>query len=61
MEPTWDEEDECPCNNDIVRTEDRLPGIDARSTLSRSNAVWEFRDEGKEIVQKINSSPGLEI
>ena len=51
-----DDEDACPCNNDIVRTDFR--GLMPVPLSTSSTAVWEFRDEGKEIVQKINSSPG---
>ena len=52
-----DDEDACPCNNDIVRTDFR--GLTPVPLQSISNAVWEFRDEGKEIVQKQNSNAGL--
>jgi len=54
-----DDEDACPCNNDIVRTDFR--GLMPVPLSRSSTAVWEFRDEGKEIVQKINSSPEVAI
>jgi len=54
-----DDEDACPCNNDIVRTDFR--GLMPVPLTTSSNAVWEFRDEGKEIVQKINSSPEVAV
>ena len=51
-----DEEDACPCNNGIVTTDFR--GLMPVPLSARSDAVWEFRDEGKEIIQKVNSEPG---
>merc|ERR1719154_1019897 len=54
-----DDEDACPCNNDIVRTDFR--GLMPVPLTTSSNAVWEFRDEGKEIVQKVNSEPEVAV
>jgi len=64
-ENDWDgdgilnDEDACPFNNNIARTDFR--GLMPVPLSTRSDAVWEFRDEGKEIVQKINSSPEVAI
>ena len=56
-----DQDDVCPCNNYIARTDFR--GIKAfrmgENSWNQPPPEWKFRDEGKEILQKINSAPGL--
>ena len=58
-----DDEDVCPCNNNIDKTDFR--GIKAlnlgENSYNQDPPVWEFRDDGKEIIQKINSAPGIAI
>lgn len=31
------------------------------SSWNQPDPVWEFRDEGKEIIQEINSAPGIAV
>ena len=56
-----DQDDVCPCNNYISRTDFR--GIKAfgmgENSYGQRPPEWKFKDEGKEILQKINSAPGL--
>ena len=58
-----DDEDVCPCNKNIDKTNFR--GIKALSLgeniYNQDPPVWELRDDGKEIIQKINSAPGIAI
>ena len=58
-----DSEDVCPCNNYIQATDFRgIKTINlAGNAYSQNNPIWEFRDGGKEIYQKINSAPGIAI
>ena len=55
--------DVCPCNNYIDKTDFR--GIQnitlGENSYNQDPPVWEFRDEGREIIQKINSAPGIAI
>ena len=53
--------DVSPCNRNIAMTDFR--GIQPVSLESSPSTppVWEFRDEGKEIVQKVNSDAGIAI
>ena len=58
-----DQDDVCPCNKDIDMTDFR--GITALSMGSNNwtqpPPIWEFRDEGKEIRQFVNSAPGTDF
>lgn len=58
-----DDQDVCPCNNFIAETDFR--GIQnlslGENSFNQPQPVWEFRDEGREILQKINSAPGIAI
>ena len=58
-----DQHDVCPCNNYIEKTDFR--GVMALSmgenTWEQSQPFWEFRDEGKEIRQFVNSAPGTDF
>ena len=58
-----DNEDVCPCNKNIDKTDFR--GIEAltlgENSYNQDPPVWEFTDDGKEILQKINSAPGIAI
>ena len=55
-----DDQDVCPCNNFIADTDFR--GIQdlslGENAWGQAPPVWEFRDEGREILQKVNSAPG---
>ena len=55
--------DVCPCNNYIYKTDFR--GIQNITLGENSDGqdppVWEFRDDGREIIQKFNSAPGIAI
>ena len=56
-----DQDDVCPCNNYIAKTDFR--GIKAFEMGDNSDnqppPEWKFKDEGKEILQEINSAPGV--
>ena len=58
-----DENDVCPCNNYIDKTDFR--GIKnltlGKNSFNQDPPEWEFRDDGKEILQKLNSAPGIAI
>ena len=58
-----DEDDICPCNNYINNTDFR--GVKnltlGKNSYGQDPPVWEFKDDGKEIIQKINSAPGIAI
>ena len=64
-----DSVDVCPCNNYIQATDFR--GFDAidmgQNSFDQGPPVWEFRDEGREIIQTYKSkngwgnSPGIAI
>ena len=58
-----DEFDACPCNIEIEKTDFR--GIQSvclgENVYGQPPPVWEFLDEGKEILQNINSAPGVAI
>ena len=58
-----DDDDVCPCNNYIDKTDFR--GIKnltlGENSYGQEPPVWEFRDDGKEILQKLNSAPGIAI
>jgi len=58
-----DDTDVCPCNNFIAATDFR--GIQnfslGQNSYNQPQPVWEFRDDGREILQKINSAPGIAI
>ena len=58
-----DVEDVCPCNNYIQATDFRgIQAIDlGENDWGQPPPVWEFKDEGREIIQKINSAPGIAI
>ena len=58
-----DEFDACPCNKEIEKTDFR--GIQSvclgGNSFNQPPPVWEFLDEGKEILQNVNSAPGVAI
>ena len=58
-----DEFDACPCNKEIEKTDFR--GIQSvclgGNSYNQPAPVWEFLDEGKEIIQSVNSAPGVAI
>jgi len=58
-----DHKDVCPCNKNIDRTDFRaIQNITlGENSYNQPQPVWEFRDQGKEIIQKINSAPGIAI
>jgi len=58
-----DHEDACPCNGDITWTDFRNPTVlpAGANTWGQPEPVWQFNNEGKEIVQEINSSPGIAV
>ena len=53
----------CPCNVDVDRTDFRaIQAINlCESCASNNQPVWEFKNEGKEIHQNINSNAGIAI
>ena len=56
-----DLEDVCPCHKHISRTDFRaVQSIDLGNN-GQSAPIWTFKDEGKEIFQDVNSSPGVAI
>ena len=56
-----DLEDVCPCHKHISRTDFRaVQSIDLGNN-GQGAPVWKFKDEGKEIFQDVNSSPGVAI
>jgi len=58
-----DTEDACPCNGDIYVTDFRaIKNISmGDNSYGQGPPIWQFRDEGKEIFQEVNSSPGIAI
>ena len=58
-----DEFDICPRNAKIDRTDFRAiqPIAMGENSYNQAQPQWEFRDEGKEIKQLINSAPGIAI
>ena len=58
-----DNEDVCPCNNYIDKTDFRaIQSINlGDNSYDQPPPQWEFRDEGKEIYQVLNSDPGVAI
>ena len=58
-----DNEDVCPCNNYIDKTDFRaIQSINlGDNNYDQPPPQWEFRDEGKEIYQALNSDPGVAI
>ena len=58
-----DAEDVCPCNNYIQATDFRgIQTIDlGENPYGQNRPIWEFRDEGREIFQSVNSAPGIAI
>ena len=56
-----DLEDVCPCHKHISRTDFRaVQSIDLGNN-GQPAPIWTFEDEGKEIHQDVNSSPGVAI
>ena len=56
-----DLEDVCPCHKHIAKTDFRaMQSIDLGNN-GQSAPIWTFKDEGKEIYQEVNSSPGVAI
>jgi len=58
-----DVNDACPCNAEIKKTDFRAIQAIAmgENTWGQPQPHWEFKDEGKEIHQYINSAPGIAI
>ena len=58
-----DDFDVCRCNKDIERTDFRgVKNITlGQNSFNQAQPNWEFLDEGKEILQEVNSSPGIAI
>ena len=58
-----DDDDACPCNAKIHAKDFRnIQSIAmGANAYSQPQPEWEFKDEGKEIQQKINSAPGVAI
>ena len=58
-----DDIDTCPCNADIKKTDFRaIQAISmGENSYGQPQPQWEFKDEGKEIHQYINSAPGIAI
>ena len=58
-----DDVDVCPKNKNIVKTEFRAVKVMpmGENAYSQKQPQWEFRNEGKEIYQKLNSAPFLAI
>ena len=58
-----DEFDTCPSNAKIDRTDFRAiqPIAMGENTWGQPQPLWQFRDEGKEIQQLVNSAPGIAI
>ena len=57
-----DDKDVCPCNNYLSNTDFRaIQNISLDSVDDQPLPVWEFRDQGKEILQYVNSAPGMAI
>ena len=57
------DDDVCPYNNNIERTDFRhIQSIAmGENTFGQKQPIWQFKDEGKEILQEINSAPGMAI
>ena len=60
---TLDEFDTCPSNADIENTDFRAiqPIKMGENTWGQPQPLWQFRNEGKEIQQMLNSAPGIAI
>ena len=58
-----DDDDACPCNTQIQFTDFRniQPIPMGENSYQQPDPVWEFKNEGKEIQQKLNSAPGIAI
>ena len=58
-----DEFDTCPSNAKIDRTDFRAiqPIAMGENTWGQPQPLWQFRNEGKEIQQLVNSAPGIAI
>ena len=58
-----DEDDICPCNNYINNTDFRARKnlTLGKNSYGQDPPVWVFIDDGKEIIQKLNSAPGIAI
>ena len=56
-------DDICPSNNYIDMTDFRgLQNLTlGKNSYGQDPPVWKFKDDGKEIVQKLNSAPGIAI
>ena len=54
-------DDVCPCHGGISKTDFRaIQSIDLGNN-GQPQPIWTFHDEGKEIYQEVNSSPGVAI
>ena len=58
-----DQFDPCPCNVEIQRTDFRNPTVlpMGENVWNQPQPVWQFKDQGKEIIQRVNSAPGVAI
>ena len=58
-----DADDACSCNAQIQFTDFRniQPIPMGENSYQQPDPVWEFKNEGKEIQQKLNSAPGIAI
>jgi len=58
-----DDLDTCPYNANIQYTDFRAiqPISMGENSYGQAQPIWEFRNEGKEILQKLNSAPGVAI
>ena len=60
---TPDNGDVCPCNKHVSKTDFRA--IDAfdlgANAYKQETAKWEFRNDGKEVIQTVNSRPGIAV
>ena len=58
-----DEFDTCPSNANIDKTDFRAiqPIAMGENTWGQPQPLWQFRNEGKEIQQMVNSAPGIAI
>jgi len=56
-----DSEDVCPCNRAVSETDFRAMKSILLQKTGQTWPVWTFKDEGKEIHQGVNSSPGVAV
>jgi len=56
-----DSEDVCPCNGGVSKTDFRAMKSILLQKTNQAKPIWTFTDEGKEIYQGVNSSPGVAV